>query len=511
MKHLVSKFFIYGLSTVFVLTIIFSVNSIVNPVRAQNNKELADEDITVAVKNELKYDDGVQAHLIDVETHDGIVTLSGSVANILAKDRAEKLVGAIKGVKSIVNNIEVKSVNRTDEQIQRDVENALLRNPVTETYEVEVEVEDNKVILTGEVGSRAEKTLTEKVAKGIKGIQKFENNIDVEYEGDRTDSEITEEIKRKLESSVWIDDALIEVNTLNGRVTLSGTVGSALEKSRVYNAAWVAGVKSVNDDNLEIEWWAHDNMRRQSKYAEKTDKEVKKAVKDAFIWDPRIVSFGIEVEADNGEVILKGVVDNYEAKRVAEEDAKNTIGVVDVENHLKVRPTIVITDEEITQKIKNALLVDPVLEQFDFNVNTINNKVYLYGRVNSLYEKNRAEDVASRQIGVVDVENKVRVDYDWERKADAAIKNDVEDQLFWSFAVDDDEIEVEVDNGIVILGGKVDTKREENLAVKNAFDGGAKKVRNNLDVKYDYDWIEEGREYEWLDYQPYRYWPYYPW
>jgi len=299
-----------------------------------------------------------------VETHDGIVTLAGSVANVLAKDRAEKLAGAIKGVKSIVNNIEIKSVNRTDEQIQRDVENALLRNPVTETYEVGVEVEDNKVLLTGEVESRAEKTLAEKVAKGIKGIQEFENNIDVEYEEDRTDSEITEEIKRILETSVWIDEALIEVTTLNGHVTLSGTVGSALEKSRVYNAAWVAGVESVNDDNLEIEWWAHDNMRRQSKYAEKSDKEIKKAVKDAFIWDPRIVSFGIELEADNG---------------------------------------------------------------------------------------------------------------------------------------------------IVALSGKVDTKREKNLAVKNAFDGGAKKVRNNLDVKYDYDWIEEGREYEWLDYQPYRYWPYYPW
>lgn len=511
MKKLQSGNFFSQFPGILFILLVAGLTFLVNPVMAEQHNKLSDADITVAVENELEYDEGVQSHLIDVETHNGVVTLSGTVNNILAKDRAEKLAETIKGVRAVVNNIEVVPVHRTDEQIELDIKEAFLRDPAAESYEIDAEVEDARVTLTGTVESWAEKNLAEQVAKGVKGIKELENEIVIEYTEDRTDYEITNEIRKRLEASVWVDDGLIDVTTQDGNVNLSGTVGSASEKTRAYTLAWIAGVKSVNDDNLQVKWWARDDMRRESKYALKTDEEIKEAVKDALLWDPRVSSFKPAVKVENGVVTLRGSVDNYEAKQAAERDAENTMGVVHVDNRLKVRPSIVITDKDITQKVENAFLVDPVLEQFELNVNTINRKVYLYGRVNSLYEKNRAEDVASRQRGVAEVENKIKVDYVWEAKSDMEIKNDVEDQLFWSLAVDDDEITVAVDNGVVTLSGMVDDKQEENAAIKNAFDGGAKQVENNLDVKHDYDWIEKGRTYEWLDYKPYRYWPYYPW
>ncbi|MFO7890944.1 MAG: BON domain-containing protein [bacterium] len=169
--------------------------------------------------------------------------------------------------------------------------------------------------------------MAEEITKGIKGIKRLENDINIEYTEYRTDYEITNEIKRKLESSVWIDDALIEVKTKNGHVTLTGAVGSAIEKARTYSAAWISGVKSVNNDKLKVKWWAHDEMRRDTKYALKSDQEIKEAVKDAFLWDPRVFSFNLTVEVDNGVVTLKGTVDNYEAKRAAENDVENKIRV----------------------------------------------------------------------------------------------------------------------------------------------------------------------------------------
>ncbi len=40
-------------------------------------------------------------------------------------------------------------------------------------------------------------------------------------------------------------------------------MGSLQEKNRTYQLAWVGGVKNVNSDDLKVEWWARDKMRRK--------------------------------------------------------------------------------------------------------------------------------------------------------------------------------------------------------------------------------------------------------
>ncbi len=46
---------------------------------------------------------------VKVETTDGVVQLSGEVANQAQSDRAEKIAKAIEGVKSVKNDLKVKS------------------------------------------------------------------------------------------------------------------------------------------------------------------------------------------------------------------------------------------------------------------------------------------------------------------------------------------------------------------------------------------------------------------
>jgi hypothetical protein len=55
--------------------------------------------ITLAVETALVNESGVPAHLIDVNTRDGVVTLSGWVDNLLAKERAGEIAESIKGVR----------------------------------------------------------------------------------------------------------------------------------------------------------------------------------------------------------------------------------------------------------------------------------------------------------------------------------------------------------------------------------------------------------------------------
>jgi len=463
---------------------------------------LEDAEITDAVDLELLLDEGVSSHLIDVNTDEGVVTLSGSVDNILAKERAERIAETIRGVRAVVNTIVVEPVERNDKGIRKDIERVLLLDPAADSYEVGVEVDDGKVTLTGTVESWAEKSLSAHVAKGVKGVMEIQNNIAIDYEMDRTDNEIRTELERQLEVNPLIDEGLIEVQVEDQKVMLSGTVGSAMEKTRAFNSSWVAGVKDVEDSGLDVEFWAEDEHKRKMTVI-KSDEEVEEAVQDAFFYDPRVFSFKIDVDADNGLVTLSGQVDNLQAKKAAAQDARNTIGVWNVVNDIKVRPVSPPTDEDIERYVKDALIWNPIVERFDLTVVARNKKVYLYGRVDNAYEKREAEDVASRIKGVVDVENNIEVEDIWVWKSDRQIKEDIERQLSWSIYVSEGKIDVSVENGIATLEGEVNSIVELDSAIKDAFNGGARRVINRLTIK------EYPEYYPDIYFRDYR-WPYWP-
>jgi osmotically-inducible protein OsmY len=456
------------------------------PALSASAKEAVDADITSAINTEMWGDNAVSANDIDVTTKDGVVTLKGTVNSILGKDRAEAIAEAIVGVRAIVNMIEVEPTTpRTDKELAKAVEDAWLADPAADSYELKAKSDDGIVTISGTVQSYAEKDLSETVAKGVRGVKGIDNDIKVDYKTKRSDLEIENEVEARLENDVRVDDYLIEVKVKNGDVTLSGTVGSLQEKTQAGSDAWVAGVKSVDTDDLEVKWWARDDMKRTSTYVSRTDEEIKKAVKDAFLYDPRVLSFNPNVEVSYGTVTLSGMVDNLEAKRAAEQDAKNTLGVWRVKNQLKVRPKIPENDV-LEQRVASALLDDPYVERFEVDVDAYIGWVYLSGDVDTSFEKNRAERVTEGVKGVVGVVNNLDYDYLWVWKPDWEIRADVKDQLEWSVFVDDNDISVSVDDGIVTLSGTVDSWSEKDDAEKNAYQGGAKDVENYLVVDYGY-------------------------
>lgn len=469
---------------------------------------ISDNDISMAVEDELLYNSTTPSYLIDVSTYEGIVTLSGSVDNLLARDRATAIAGSVKGVRGVVNNIEVNTEFKADQALEKDVNEALLHDPATDSYEIGVDVVNGVATLTGTVDSYQEKQLAEFVAKGVKGLTGIKNEVDVNYKTSRTDYEIQQEVEAILANDKRIDDALIKVNVDNGKVELSGVVGSANEKSSAGLRAWTAGVTNVNTDNLKVEEWARDDKFRKKKYIPKTDAQIKDAVKDALIYDPRVYSFNPEVSVNYGIVTLTGEVDNLKASKAAEQDAKNVVGVVRVKNYLKVRPAFIPADEVLESEVNTALLKDPVIENWEVDATANNGVVYLNGQVDSYFEKVQAEDVASKIKGVIAVENNLEINdrndfyhydyYGWntyyplyhvdvheEYKTDVEIREDIISQLWWSPYVNEDEVAVSVENGNAVLEGLVDTEREKLFAEINAIEGGAKEVDNNLVVEYN--------------------------
>ena len=209
----------------------------------------------------------------------------------------------------------------------------------------------------------------------------------------RTDPEITADVKARLQWDIWINGGLVNASAKDGKVTLTGTVGSAISKSRAADDAWVNGVTSVDDSALKVDPNARQDANRKLETAIKSDSEIKQAVDAALRLDPRVTVFSPDVTVEGGVVILGGGVGNLKAKTAAEQDARNIVGVWRVDNLLKVRPKEWPSDSQMEKQLKAALLWDPLLHSSTIEAAVINHVAYLSGAVDSSLQK--AEDRTS--------------------------------------------------------------------------------------------------------------------
>lgn len=457
--------------------------ALVLPVAAQ--APVTDAEIAGALEAEMWSDPMVDANAIDLSVSEGVVTLKGTVDNILARDRALRIAETTSGVRGMVDRIEVEPLGEagrlSDQAIQARVMDALARDPATEAYDVRAEVEDGVVTLEGSADSYAEKQLAATVAKGVAGVTGLDNRIHVRLDTDRPDRMIEREVEARLMNDVLVDDKLVSVTVDDGVVTLSGKVGSLAERRRAGLDAWVAGVNAIRND-LDIEPWARDTLRRGEALEPRPAAELRDAVTATLSYDPRVDATVLDVMVDSGVVTLQGVVSDARAKRAAEESVRNVTGVFTVRNFIKVRPQEIPPGNELERRVSEALAGDPVVERHQLTVDAYNGRVTLSGVVDNSFEANRAEAIAFATRGVVDVISRVDYEYAWVWRPDPVIKEEVTDQLFWSPYVDADEIEVTVTDGVVTLEGEVQTWSEREAAEHNAWEGGAKDVDNEVTV-----------------------------
>jgi hyperosmotically inducible protein len=71
------------------------------------SEQIDDAAITAEVKSKLAADPEVSAHNIDVDTNEGVVTLSGRVDDSSEKSEAEQLARSADGVRRVINNLRV--------------------------------------------------------------------------------------------------------------------------------------------------------------------------------------------------------------------------------------------------------------------------------------------------------------------------------------------------------------------------------------------------------------------
>jgi osmotically-inducible protein OsmY len=130
-----------------------------------------------AVLAEMDADPAVHEWEIGVAAEDGVITLTGVVATPGLTAAAERAAKRVDGVKSIANDIQVRSRDeRTDTDIAREVTHRL-RNNLAVPLTVQAVVRGGHVTLDGTVAWPHQRAAAETAVKYLRGVTGVTNSI----------------------------------------------------------------------------------------------------------------------------------------------------------------------------------------------------------------------------------------------------------------------------------------------------------------------------------------------
>ncbi len=219
---------------------------------------VTDDRIEASAKQSYVFKTYLKDDSIKTESMNGVVTLTGTVADSSHKSVAQDTIEGLPGVTGVVNHLTVKGeapAEHSDSWIGWKVKSALLFHRNVSASGTTVYVKDGIVTLQGEASSIAEKELTTEYAKDVDNVKEVKNEMTVaklpakpaESASDKIDdASITAEVKASLMSHRSTSALKTGVVTTDGAVTLTGVAKNDAEKSLVTKlTSYINGVSNV--------------------------------------------------------------------------------------------------------------------------------------------------------------------------------------------------------------------------------------------------------------------------
>ena len=234
------------------------------------------------------------------------------------------------------------------------------------------------------------------------------------------------------EGQIWATYALspylrandIGISVMKGKATLSGTVEEAVNKDLAEEIALgVDGITGV-DNQIKVQAdYVPPKTTTGLTFAEKIDDSaITAAIKSKLMWNKNTDGLETKIVTKAGKVTMTGNADNSASKELAGNLAKNTRGVVSIDNQLVVtdaKPAPVgtvsemekkagtdLSDSWITTKVKSTCLYSSNVTGSDIAVSTNSGIVTLTGKVKSGVERALAIELAQNVRGVKSVHAK---------------------------------------------------------------------------------------------------------
>jgi hyperosmotically inducible protein len=316
------------------------------------------------------------------------------------------------------------------------------------------------------------------------------------------DTWITTKAKLALLTTSGVSSNDVNVDTIEGHVTMHGTVSSEQEKMRAEQA--VRGIDGVKDVRNMLAVVAPSKQ----KAAEVADDKIKTEVEQKLTRDKALADSSIKVSSVNGgNVLLTGSAASLSDHLKAVEDTREVPGVKQVASEVKSPDTLsdkeiwhetktagdapasttdTMTDMWITSTAKVRLIADGETPATDINVDTRNGIVTLFGMVPTDGAKRAAEADVKKVSGVKSVRNELQVVPASAKQAVKDKDEDIKDHVakrLGDTVTDGSSVDVEVKNGVVRLTGKVKGQTDRLSALTTARSTpGVRSVVDDLQV-----------------------------
>ncbi len=349
--------------------------------------------ITAKAKLALITDGKVSASDVNVDTVDGRVTLHGKVPTAEAKNAAQAAVKDISGVREVVNLLQVvspaeeKFVKVSDDEVKKNVENALKANSSLRDSNIEVQsVNDGVVLLSGKADDLADHLEAVRVASAVPGV-------------------------RRVGSEIQAPDRMASADEPEGAADKAGKAVSGAGhavKEGTQNAA--DAVRSAAEKTGDTLGGAGSTISSTASDAWITTK-----VKSKLLASADAPALDVNVDTSGGQVTLFGTVDSQAAKAAAEKEATGTDGVKHVRNLLQVVPkaeekAVSRKDDEIEKQVEQQLGNRKQFGDSDIDVEAHDGVVRLTGTAPSSSIRLSAAVVARRVDGVRAVTNDIEIE-----------------------------------------------------------------------------------------------------
>jgi osmotically-inducible protein OsmY len=214
---------------------------------------------------------------------------------------------------------------KNNEELQKDVQDAIKWEPLLNAAEIGVTAKDGVVSLTGVVDSYSKKLEAEAAAKSVAGVKAVVEKIEIKFSSswNKSNADIANEVLAALKSRWDVPSDKVKVTVQDGWVTLAGELSWNYQKDAAKDAInYLSGVKGVTN-NIMIK-------------SESKDAIEKKDVESALARNWSVNSQDINVSVSGTKVTLTGTVSSWYQKDEAGRIAWNTPGIWTLDNELEV-------------------------------------------------------------------------------------------------------------------------------------------------------------------------------
>ncbi len=202
------------------------------------------------VLSELHWDSRIDETDVGVTVRGGIVTLTGAVASFAKKVAAQDAAHRVLGVLDVANDLEVRPPGTgapSDTEIAAAVRNALLWDTRVPHTKIHSTVAHGVVTLEGVVDYTSQREDAASAIRNLAGVRGVTNEL-VVFQPQVAPYALRAAIQAALERQVQREAKRIQLDVVDGKVTVTGAVRSRAEHDAVIGAAWgTRGVETVID------------------------------------------------------------------------------------------------------------------------------------------------------------------------------------------------------------------------------------------------------------------------